>query len=271
MECPTLIKFGNKWYLTFSDQWPDRVVHYRVSDSISGPFTKPEVETIDGNGFYAGRLETDGTDLYMVGWNGTKIGHDDANDYDWAGNMVVHKLAQNSDGSLVPVVNDKVTEQLSHKRNMKPLKMTETVTAKNDTYQLKGDQYELVQYEGFITSGRVEMDITDYADDEMFGIAFAPDFENVGTLNYVFNVPENRIEFYNTDHLTEGYAQSYMDYDLKAGEPLHISLFVYDGVVSMYVNDKIALTSRMYRSNGTNWQLFGLNSDVTFSNVAAYN
>jgi beta-fructofuranosidase len=63
---------------------------------------------VDGNGFYAGRLETDGERLYVVGWNGTKVDHQDENNYDWAGNAVIHQLEQNPDGTLKPVVNESV-------------------------------------------------------------------------------------------------------------------------------------------------------------------
>ena len=116
----------------------------------------------------------------------------------------------------------------------------------------------------------MEVEITDYADDEMFGIAFAPDMDNVGTLNYVFNVKENKIEFYNTDRLMDSYAQSFMEYDLQKGEPLNISMYVNDGVVCVYVNDDIALTARMYWSVGTKWQIFGANADVKWNNLTVY-
>ena len=61
-------------------------------------------DVFDCNGFYAGRLETDGDNLYVVGWCGTKKNHQDGDEYDWGGNMVTHMLKQNSDGTLNPVV-----------------------------------------------------------------------------------------------------------------------------------------------------------------------
>ena len=270
MECPTLIQFGGKWYLSFSDQWPDRVVHYRISDSIGGPFTKPEHDTIDGNGFYAGRLETDGTNLYFVGWNGTKFGHDDANDYDWAGNMVVHQLEQHPDGSLTPVVNEKIVEKMNHKLPDEPVRLTNTVKKQNDNYQFAGDQYEIVQFESFYDSGRIDAKFTGFDGDDKFGIAFAPDYENVGGLNYMFNIAENKIEFYNSDELIEGYAQSYMDYDFSGKDTLDVTVLVDGGVACLYLDDEVALTARMYRSQGTNWQFYGINSGITVSDVAIY-
>ena len=80
LECPTLLNYQGEWYLTFSDQWPDRVVHYRKTDDLSKGFEKPEKDSFDGNGFYAGRLETDGSRLFLVGWNGTKVDHLDEGD-----------------------------------------------------------------------------------------------------------------------------------------------------------------------------------------------
>lgn len=270
MECPTLIKFGSKWYLTFSDQWPDRVVHYRISDSISGPFEKPEHEAFDGNGFYAGRLETDGTKLYCVGWNGTKIDHDDEKDYDWAGNMVIHELEQHEDGTLTPVFNESVEAVMNHQLGETPLKMTDTVSKLSDGYKFAGDQYELVQFESLPDCGRIDADISGFEDDDKFGIAFAPDIDNVGTLNYVFNIPENRIEFYNTDHLMDADAQSYVDFDFSGRDSIHMTLLVNEGVSCMYVDDEAALTARMYRSQGTNWQLFGIDSTAAFDNLNIY-
>lgn len=140
MECPSLLKFKDKWYLCFSDQWPDRVVHYQVSDSVKGPFTKPERDTVDINGFYAGRLETDGENLYVVGWNGTKVDHEDTNEYDWAGNVVTHQLEQQADGLLKPVVNEKVKGVLSHELALNPVTMTETVKTLEQGYQFGGGQ-----------------------------------------------------------------------------------------------------------------------------------
>ncbi len=270
MECPTLIRFGSKWYLTFSDQWPDRVVHYRISDSMSGPFVKPEHDTVDGNGFYAGRLETDGTNLYCVGWNGTKVGHDDANEYDWAGNVVVHQLKQESDGTLSAVANESVIAKMSHQLPEKPAVMTDTVKKLDDGWQFAGDEYELVQFEPFAEAGRIEADISGYEDDDKFGIGFAPDFNNVSSLNYVFNIPENRIEFYNTDRLMDSDPQSFIDFDFGGRDSIHINIFVDSGVVSMYVDDEVAMTARMYLSQGLNWQLFGIDSTAAFDHFNLY-
>ncbi|EOT30024.1 hypothetical protein OMQ_00716 [Enterococcus saccharolyticus subsp. saccharolyticus ATCC 43076] len=111
LECPSLVYFNEKWYLAFSDQWDKRVVHYRVADRVDGPFRKSTTDHVDGAGFYAGRLETDGENLYQVGWIPTKENHDDLSNYNWAGNLAVHQLKSEGD-KLIPQIPKTAYEQL---------------------------------------------------------------------------------------------------------------------------------------------------------------
>ena len=128
-----------------------------------------------------------------------------------------------------------------------------------------------MQFEPFDTAARVEADINGVSSDSLFGISFAPDIENAGSLTYLFNVKENRIEFYNIPELFDSDPQSFMDFNFKEGEPLHISLLISDGVASLYVNNEIALTARMYQSQGMNWQFFSIKSAVSVDNVQFFN
>lgn len=270
MECPSVLQYKGKWYLAFSDQWPDRVVHYRVSDSLKGTFTKPAVDVVDGSGFYAGRLETDGENLYLVGWNGTKISHDDYNDYDWGGNMVVHKLEQRADGTLKPMVTRGVAALLSHKHTTKPVMMTDSISVSGNAYQLAGSQYEIVQFGMPGDPCRIEVDLTDFEAGEVAGIGFSPDFDGVSCLNYVFNKAENRIEFYNTERIFDAEPESTIDFDFTGKDSIHVTILVDEYVATMYVDDEAALTTRMYHFQSNNWQLFGVNSAVRWENAAFY-
>ena len=270
MECPTLLPYQGKWYLSFSDQWPNRVVHYRVADAPDGTFAKPERDSFDCDGFYAGRLETDGEKLYVVGWNGTKKSHQDSEVYDWGGNMVTHLLQQQKDGTLAPVMNPEIEELLSKELVLSPLKMTESVSEEDGSYTFSGNEYEMVGFKRLMGSYRLETTIKDYDPQGIFGFAFNTNDENVGNINIVLNPATNRIEFYNTGNMMEKSAQSYIDYDFSGKDELHISMVISGGVVVMYVNDEVAFTTRMYLSQGMEWGIFGINSKVTFDGVKLY-
>lgn len=268
LECPTLLKYQGEWYLTFSDQWPDRVVHYRKTDDLTKGFEKPEKDSFDGNGFYAGRLETDGSRLFLVGWNGTKVDHLDGGDYEWGGNMVAHELVQEADKSLHVVLNSSIAKELNHPLDNNPQQYTESIERKDSSYRFSGKEYEMVRMQKLEGSYLIEADIADYNKDGLFGFAFNPDEEQVGNLNLVFDVKHGEINFYNTNQLYAQDPQTTVDFDFGDCEAIHVSLVISDGVAVMYVNDTVALTARMYMSQGTDWGFFSIESPVSFQNVS---
>ena len=267
MECPSLLEYKGKYYLAFSDQWPYREVHYRVADSLDGPFEKPEVDIFDGNGFYAGRLETDGDNLYVVGWNGTKKNHMDTDEYDWGGNMVIHQLSQKKDGTLIPIVNTNIEKTLINEIELSPVKMTESAKLDSNKVTFSGNQYEMAGFKNIMGSYVFSTTVSHFDENSMFGVCFNTNVDNVGNLNIVFNGPNKRIEFYNCSNIMEATAQSYVDYDLTGKDELKLTLVISDGVVVMYVNDEMAFTTRMYLSQGMDFGIFSINSDVVFDEI----
>lgn len=272
LECPTLLSYKGKWYLSFSDQWPHRLVHYRMADRFQGPFEIPEQDIFDCNGFYAGRMETDGEKLFVVGWNGTKKKHTDSEDYDWGGNMVTHQLYQREDGSLFPVLNEDLEKLLSNELTLRPEKMTGSAefTETEGNISFAGEQYEMAGFKELMGSYLIKTTIRDFDKEGMFGFCFDTNEESVGNLNIIFNGANKRIEFYNGSNIMERTVQSYVDYDLAEKDELNVSMLVSDGVVCMYVNDEIAFTTRMYMSQGSDFGVFSVNSKVSFDGLKAF-
>ena len=270
LECPTLLEYKGKWYLSFSDQWPLRLVHYRIADSADGPFKTPTQDIFDCNGFYAGRMETDGENLYVVGWNGTKIKHTDSEEYDWGGNMVTHLLKQNEDGTLTPCMNPEVEKLFSNQLVVKPEKLSDSARFKKESISFRGDDYQMAGFKKLMGSYLIKTTAKDFDSTGMFGFCFKTDDENKGRLNIVFNGGNNRIEFYNTGDIFEKTAQSYVNYNISDKDKLEIIMVVADGVVCMYVNDEIAFTTRMYMSQGSDFGVFSMGSDIKFENIKIY-
>ncbi|WP_024866299.1 glycoside hydrolase family 32 protein [Butyrivibrio sp. FCS014] len=270
LECPTLLEYKGKWYLSFSDQWPHRLVHYRMADNMNGPFTIPQQDIFDCNGFYAGRMETDGENLYVVGWNGTKKSHTDSEDYDWGGSMVTHLLMQHEDGTLTPALNPAVEKMLSNEIAVSPTQMTETATFEEGDISFSGEEYEVACFKELMGSYLIKTTVKDFDKEGMFGFCFNTNEEKVGRLNIIFNAATGRIEFYNGANIMERSAQSYVEYDIAGKDKLDVSMLVADGVVSMYVNGEIAFTTRMYMSQGSDWGVFGIGSKAVFGNLKVF-
>ncbi len=99
-ECPDLFRMGDWWYLVFSEGSELTATHYRMSRSLQGPWLAPANNTFDCRSFYAAKTASDGRQRYLFGWDATRENQKDKQRWRWGGNLVVHELVQEADGSL---------------------------------------------------------------------------------------------------------------------------------------------------------------------------
>ena len=137
MECADIFKMGNYWYLMFSENWSNtKGTHYKMATSINGPWTTPQNDRIDGEYFYAGKTASDGNKRYVFGWNARKTPETDLGNKDWAGNMVIHELTQNSDGTLGTQAPQAVKSFFSKNSTIEVDATLGGVTVNNGSYSL---------------------------------------------------------------------------------------------------------------------------------------
>ncbi len=272
MECPTLMEWKGYWYLTFSDQWPDRIVHYRIAKSPEGPFEKPERDSFDGSGFYAGRLEKAEDKMYLIGWNATKDGHQDQNNYNWAGNLVTHQVVQQKNGLLNIIPVQSVTKAMNHDRNVIASYISDSVKKENRELHFSGLGHEYASFPKIDKSTKITgiLKLNDKAN--IFGFAFNLGLNNIGTLNFVLNKQEGYVGFFNkpTDILSGEEPQSKVRYDFKDGDEVGFTILIDNTVAAIYLNNEIALTARMYSANNEQWGFFSDNSNVILKDIKVY-
>lgn len=272
LECPTLIEWNGCWYLTFSDQWPDRTVHYRVAKSPEGPFEKPAMDYFDGNGFYAARLEKMDNNMYLIGWNGTKDGHQDENNYNWGGNLVSHQIVQKDNGLLSVMPIQSIVGKMNHNMDISQVYNSETITKEKKTLHFSGTDYEIASYPKIDGSTKITGKIKVNDKTNTFGFAFNLGDNKLGTLNFVFNKPQGYIGFFNKriDTINSEEAQSKVDYIFNAGDEIEFTILLDNTVATLYVNNEVAVTARMYSVNKKEWGFFTENSNVTLQNIEVY-
>lgn len=99
-ECPDVFRWGDWWYLVYSEFSDNFTTRYRMARSVEGPWLVPEHDSIDGRAFYASKsAERDGR-RFFFGWIASREGNRDDGPWQWAGTMSVLEATQNSDGSL---------------------------------------------------------------------------------------------------------------------------------------------------------------------------
>ena len=269
MECPTLVKYGDYWYLTFSDQWPNRVVHYRMAKDSKGPFEKPAQDYFDASGFYAGKLAQDKNDLYLVGWTPTKWDGLDKRPTDWAGNMVTHQLKQRPDGTLYPVPVTKAVERLRKAEKLTPLTQSGNVTAADRDYHFSGNGYADVVMPKLNGIRKITGRFTPSGQQGKFGLMFNVGPQQTGSLNLVFDQAKQQVAFYNTDtaKINKANPELAVPVSLQPGESYNFTLLIDDTVAVLYVNDQMALSTRMYALPEHQWGIFSVDSDVVLSEL----
>jgi len=99
-ECPEVFRWGGWWYLVYSEFSESFTTRYRMARELSGPWTVPAQDSIDGRAFYAAKsAERDGR-RFFFGWIASKEGAQDDGAWQWAGTMSVLEATQNEDGTL---------------------------------------------------------------------------------------------------------------------------------------------------------------------------
>lgn len=272
LESPALFEWNGYWYLTFSDQWPDRLVHYRIAKSPDGPFEKPGIDYFDGSGFYAGRPVEAAGNVYLLGWNGTKDGHQDENSYNWGGNLIIHQLKQKDDGLLNISAVQSVIKKMNRNRKVSVQHSSETIKKAGKTLCFSGENYEIASFPKINGSTKISGKIKINDKTDIFGFAFNVGNNKYGTLNFVFNKQKDYIGFFNksTEQLSSEEAQSKVNYNFREGDEIEFTILFDNTVATLYVNDEVALTARMYSANQKEWGFFGDGSNITLQDIKVY-
>jgi len=99
-ECPDVFRWGDWWYLVYSEFSENFTTRYRMATSLDGPWLVPEHDSIDGRAFYAAKTAELHGRRFFFGWIASREGDRDDGAWQWAGTMSVLEATQNDDGTL---------------------------------------------------------------------------------------------------------------------------------------------------------------------------
>lgn len=279
LECPTLVYFNGYWYLTFSDQWPTRVTHYLYTDDLSQGFRRPTINALDGAGLYAGKIDTDGERLLLMGWVSYDFNRLDENgngEFAWGGNFIAHELRQQPNGLLYVDMIDELDEKISRPQL---LEITQTnisgATPSNINFTPNG-QYQYAALNNLEGINKITGTLTINEVTDSFGIFF--DFEdNQSAFHYDLSPSDRRMSFYRGSFTQRNIANRYTYNDFfVTSSRLNFTLLFEEGIdadgtiVTLYIDGQMALTGRMFLRYDMNFGFYGLNSDVQISQLKLF-
>lgn len=265
-ECPDLFRMGDWWYLVYSEQHDAvrRVQYFKgrtlaqlkaCTANDAGIWPDSKEGFLDSRGFYAGKTASDGKDRYIWGWCATRAGSNNTGNADWAGNLVAHKLIQNPDGTLslgeVPAIASLLSKY----------------EAEAD-FTLSGNEYRLLPRLG--TENRISFMLKTSSPWDKFGVSFArgsdsdkfysiivnPESESVRKINYE---EEGGMGFVPN---TDGY-----NFNTPSDGVYNITIITDNSVMTMYINETVAYTTRVYGTARNCWSINSYGGNVEITNL----
>ena len=257
-ECPDLFKMGDTWYLIFSEYSDRSVTCYRTAPSPEGPWSKPKVDTFDGRAYYAAKTATDGKDRYLFGWIPTRWEDKDDGFWMWGGNLAVHKLSQNSDGTLS--VSAPQTLQNA---------FTNCIDLPNVTIDALNRCTVTEICANTPDSFRLTANVTIQSDTYRFGLRLFRNAEQDKGYELKFDLATNILTANTFPCFPQNQFGTYM-LQRHIDAPTTIDLLVDNDVAVLYVNNQTALSVRFCNKFGKQLALYVADGGVSLTNVKIY-
>lgn len=272
LECPDLFKMGDYWYLVFSEFSHEKCTHYVMSESINGPFTVPENDTFDGNAFYAAKTTEYKGKRYIAGWIPTKPEEMDSNQYEWAGNMSVRELVQNTDGTLSMKMPEQFLDYFIKPYTLAAKEIIgdasfdgrKAILSTKENADASGINFGKIPQTMLVT-GKLTFEETGRGAGFAFGLA--DDFSK--GLGIQLD-PKNNLIRYDASMIQRmrfANPNSKVNFNFKPGVTYDIKLVVEKDLAVLYVNDEVSLSTRIYRMQNNDWGLFCIGGKAIFDDL----
>ncbi|WP_051590723.1 glycoside hydrolase family 32 protein [Flavobacterium daejeonense] len=261
MECADVFKMGNYWYLLFSENWGNsKGTHYRMATSLNGPWINPAQDMIDGEYFYAAKTASDGNKRYAFGWTARKSPQNDAGNKEWAGNMVIHQISQNTDGTLSFLAPQVVKELFTKEILLESVNTTGTVSENNANFQLSGNAS--VDFKAAGKKAKINATISLGNTTTSAGFKF--EINDAGDYYKIVLEPENnRIAAYNS--AMQLVAQ--IPFAIAEDVNYEVELICDGSICTFYIGGNKVLSNRIYSRELHKWGLLSEGNQFKVSNL----
>ena len=268
LECPDLFKMGNYWYLIFSENWSQNSgTHYRISSSPNGPWTKPVNDQLDGSYLYAAKTASDGTNRFLFGWNARRVPENNTGGKEWAGNLVTHQLLQNTDGTLAVKQPQSIATVFSQNAELKIEQNSGTVNQNGNSITLGNNSKAM--FSNLKVANQIYLDLK-LSNSGSTGLVLAQDAISGNGVKIAFEPQNNKLAAYLINNGTEEVINQ-IPLVFDTNHIYKIIVTISNDVCTLYIDDKIAFTNRIYNVNGKKWSIFSGNNSPVFSNIIIKN
>lgn len=277
METAQVFKMGSMYYLIFCDI-NSRKVLYRKGSSATGPWEQPTgSEFLDGNDFYAAKTVSNGTDAFIMGWTAKTENNLDSGVKTWGGNIVAHKLTQDSNNDLMLSIPDAVNSGMQTEIALelnREIGTFEKTGSNEESYNLSSAAdndvsavfYEPIDEPRYLISTKVSYSESNR--DFGFFLGACDERNNVISLRFVPSEHKIRLDKTLRSSLSSStISDNETSFRLEPNVEYDVKVVIENSIVIIYVNNQVALTSRVYKAPNTSWGVFADYSSVSFKRI----
>ena len=267
MECADMFKMGSYWYLIFSENWSAyKGTRYRMATSPNGPWITPEVDRFDGEYLYAAKTTSNGNNRFLFGWTARKVPETNTGNKEWAGNLVIHELVQNTNGTLSVKQPVSVSSLFNNSIILEEDNSVGNVTKSNNSLTLDGlTGKSMVTYAKLNKSSQITFKFSMQSKGNS-GLLLNYVSETNTAFKIAFESGNSRITAYNVIDGNDQFVNQ-IPFQLVEGEEYHFNITMNEDVCVVYINDQLAFSNRLYGSIGKKWGIYADTGKVVFSNI----
>lgn len=272
-ECPDLFRIGDWWYLVFSE-FTDRIVTtYRMSRSPFGPWVSPKINSFDGHAFYAAKSASDGKRRILFGWNCIKQDERDDAPWQWGGTIIPHEIVQQPDGTLAVKCPQEVAAQYPDRLPVAAGRTMGSVSYQDGKYLLGGEGKSLCMLGAMPENGKIELSFTASDDCGDFGLLLRADAGVDAYYAVRFEPRFNRLAM-DIQPRADNTRHTQVDVErwcpVVPGEKNKLLILFEGSVLEVYVNDKVAMSARMFDRREGDFGIFTHNTSVCFEEIGLF-
>lgn len=279
-ECPDLFRWkdarGNEqWVMVYSTFSERQVTHYRMSDSLAGPWLAPTNDTFDGRGFYAAKTASDGEQRYVFGWLPTRADDSDDGAWHWGGHMVVHEVVdapngKNGDGLAVRMPTHMDELFVPFERGPLVAKIGEWQEDGNTVRTPTSDGFAAALLAPLPESGRIDLTVNCEPNTRGCGVLLRADDVLENYYQVRWEPGTQRIVFDRWPRPGDVPFMLERPLDVAAGTRLRLQIVVDGSAIVIYANNTVALSTRGYQHSGGSVGVFVSEGGATFRDITVY-
>lgn len=268
-ECPDLFQIGEWWYLIYSTFTEKCVTHYRMSSTLDGPWIAPPDDQFDSRAFYAAKTASDGDRRFIFGWLPTRVSEKDEGGYQWGGHLVTHEVMQQSDGTLTVRPPEAVLEYFSSPTRLAPVpRIGRWISSAATFHAASVGRFSALTLAAMPETCLINATITLKSGTVSAGLLLRAG-ETLDTYYQLRIEPAaQRIVL---DRWPRPGDQTHMHdrpLAVRFEQPIHLRVICDGTCLVAYIDDRVALSSRMYDHPSGDAGLFVVEGEATFSDVS---